>query len=277
MIELGKHNLLYVLRSTPPGLFLGDLQGGEVLLPNKYIPENIEVNDEIEVFIYKDSEDRIIATTLEPKIHLNEFAALLVKEVNDYGAFLDWGLEKDLMVPYREQTNRMREGECYVVYLYIDEESGRLAASNKVERYLDKGSVDLNVDDKVDLLVWMETDLGYNVIINNRYKGLLYQNEVFRKLEVGDFLAGYIKNIREDDKIDVCLQRQGFANIDSSAQAVLDKLKLNDGFLKLSDSSAPEEIMDVMEMSKKTFKKAIGTLYKQQRIKLTDEGIYLLG
>ncbi len=276
MIELGKHNLLYVLRSTVPGLFLGDLQGGEVLLPNKYIPENIQVNDEIEVFIYKDSEDRIIATTLEPKIYLNEFASLLVKEVNDFGAFLDWGLEKDLMVPYREQTQRMREGEHYVVFLYVDEESGRLAASNKVERYLDKGPVELSVGERVELLVWMETDLGYNTIINNRYKGLLYQNEVYKNIKVGDYLEGYIKNVREDDKIDVSLQRQGFANIDASAQAVLDKLQQGDGFLKLSDNSAPEEIMRVMEMSKKTFKKAIGTLYKQQRIKLTEDGIQLV-
>ncbi len=276
MIELGKHNLLYVLRKTPPGLFLGDLQGGEVLLPNKYVPENIDVNDEIEVFIYKDSEDRIIATTLEPKIYLNEFASLLVKEVNDYGAFLDWGLEKDLMVPYREQMQRMRAGEHYVVFLYVDEETGRLAASNKVERYLDRGIVDLTVGEEVDLLVWMETDLGYNTIINHRYKGLLYYNEVFRTVEVGDYLKGFVKTIREDGKIDVMLQRQGFANIDASAQLVLDKLIMADGFLKLSDNSSPEEIMNVMEMSKKTFKKAIGSLYKQERIRITEEGIYLL-
>lgn len=276
MIELGKHNLLYVLRKTPPGLFLGDLQGGEVLLPNKYIPENIDVNDELEVFIYKDSEDRIIATTLEPKIYLHEFASLLVKEVNDYGAFLDWGLEKDLMVPYREQMQRMRAGEYHVVFLYIDEETGRLAASNKIERYLDRGPVDLTVGEEVDLLVWMETDLGYNTIINNRYKGLLYYNEVFKNIEVGDYLKGFVKTIREDEKIDVSLQRQGYANIDASAQMVLDKLNMSDGFLKLNDNSSPEEIMNVMEMSKKTFKKAIGSLYKQQRIRIAEEGIYLL-
>jgi uncharacterized protein len=276
MIALGKHNVLYVLRKTPPGLFLGDLQGGEVLLPNKYIPENIDVNDEIEVFIYKDSEDRLIATTLEPKIYLNEFASLRVKEVNDYGAFLDWGLEKDLMVPYREQMQRMREGQDYVVFLYIDEETGRLAATNIVERYLDRGPVELNVGDQVDLLVWMETDLGYNTIVNHRYKGLLYYNEVFKKIQVGDHVQGYIKTIREDDKIDVSLQIQGFANIDASAQAVLDKLQRSNGFLNLSDSSSPEEIMEQMEMSKKTFKKAIGALYKQQRIGIEPNGIYLL-
>jgi uncharacterized protein len=162
------------------------------------------------------------------------------------------------------------------MFLYIDEETGRLAATNKIERYLDRGPVELNAGDQVDLLVWMETDLGYNTIVNHRYKGLLYYNEVFKQIQVGDQLKGYIKTIREDDKIDVSLQLQGVANIDASAQAVLDRLERSSGFLKLSDSSSPEEIMDVMEMSKKTFKKAIGSLYKQQRIRIEPDGIYLL-
>jgi uncharacterized protein len=276
MIELGKHNLLYVLRKTPPGLFLGDLQGGEVLLPNKYIPENIDVNDEIEVFIYKDSEDRIIATTLDPKIYLHEFAALRVKEVNDYGAFLDWGLEKDLMVPYREQTQRMRTGDYQVVYLYIDEETGRLAATNKVERYLDKGPVDLTEGEEVDLLVWMETDLGYNVIVNNRYKGLLYHDEIFKRIEIGDALKGFVKKVREDDKLDITIQKRGLESIDEGAQVVLEKLRATkEGMLKLSDKSSPEEIVEHFEMSKKTFKKAIGALYRQKIIRIENDGIYL--
>lgn len=276
MIEIGKHNRLIVLRNTSVGLYLGDQEGQDILLPIKYIPEGIDIDDEIDVFVYRDSEDRLIATTLEPRIQLNGFASLRVKDVNDFGAFLDWGLEKDLMVPYREQTTRMRVGQYQIVYLYVDETTGRLAATNKLDRFLNDESEELKEGQQVDLLVWTETDLGYNVVINQKYKGLLYKNQIFSVVEPGDEVTGYIKHIREDKKIDVSLQQEGFANIEVNAQIVLDKLKKNKGFLALTDDSSPEEIMDELQMSKKTFKKAIGTLYKQKLIALEDKGITLL-
>ncbi|MDF2455496.1 MAG: hypothetical protein K0R51_1489 [Cytophagaceae bacterium] len=276
MIEIGKRNRLIVLRNTSVGLYLGDEEGQDILLPIKYIPEGIDINDEIDVFVYRDSEDRLIATTLEPRIQLNGFASLRVKDVNDFGAFLDWGLEKDLMVPYREQMNRMRVGQYQIVYLYVDETTGRLAASNKLDRFLDPEPVGLTEGDQVDLLIWTETDLGYNVVINQKYKGLLYKNQIFSVVEPGDEVTGYIKLIREDNKIDVTLQKQGVAHIEDNAQIVLDRLKKNKGFLPLTDASSPEEIMDELQMSKKTFKKAVGTLYKQRLIKLEDNGITLL-
>lgn len=276
MIEIGKHNRLIVLRNTSVGLYLGDEEGQDILLPIKYIPEGIDINDEIDVFVYRDSEDRLIATTLEPRIQLNGFASLRVKDVNDFGAFLDWGLEKDLMVPYREQTTRMRVGQYQIVYLYVDETTGRLAATNKLDRFLEDETEDLKEGQQVDLLVWTETDLGYNVVINQRYKGLLYKNQIFSVVEPGDEVTGYIKHIRDDKKIDVSLQQQGFANIEVNAQIVLDRLKKNKGFLALTDNSSPEDIMDELQMSKKTFKKAIGTLYKQKLILLEDKGISLL-
>jgi uncharacterized protein len=275
MIEIGKQNRLVVLRNTSVGLYLGDEEGQDILLPIKYIPEGIDIDDEIEVFVYRDSEDRLIATTLEPRIKLNSFASLRVKDVNDTGAFLDWGLEKDLMVPYREQSSRMRVGQYQIVYLYVDETTGRLAASNKLDRFFEEEPTDLTEGQKVDLLVWTETDLGYNVVINQKYKGLLYKNQIFSVVEPGDEVTGYIKQVREDHKIDVTLQQQGFANIEANAQLVLDKLIKNKGFLALTDNSSPEEILEMLQMSKKTFKKAIGTLYKQQLIKLEDKGISL--
>jgi predicted RNA-binding protein (virulence factor B family) len=276
MIEIGKQNRLIVLRNTSVGLYLGDQEGQDILLPIKYIPEGIEVDDEIDVFVYRDSEDRLIATTLEPRIQLNGFASLRVKDVNDFGAFLDWGLEKDLMVPYREQMNRMHVGQYQIVYLYVDETTGRLAASNKLDRFLEEEPVGLSEGEKVNLLIWTETDLGYNVIVNQKYKGLLYKNQIFSIVEPGDEVTGYIKQIREDHKLDVTLHQQGFAGIEANAQLVLDKLKKNNGFLALTDNSSPEDILDILQMSKKTFKKAVGTLYKQRLVELNDKGISLI-
>jgi uncharacterized protein len=278
MIELGKINKLKAIRLTPPGMYLAE-EGNEeevVLLPNKYIPVDFKVDQEIEVFIYRDSEDRLIATTLEPKIKLNEIACLEVKEVNDHGAFLDWGLEKDLMVPYREQQKKMRAGEKYLVYLYLDTDSDRLAATSKIDRFLEWDDLTVQIGDKVDLMVGESTDLGVNVIINNIHKGLIYRNEIFKKIFPGDKVIGYIKDIRDDGKIDVSLQMQGFRNIDPSAEIVLEKLKANKGFLKLNDASDPEDIMHKLQMSKKTFKKAIGVLFKQRLISIEEDGIHLL-
>jgi len=273
MIELGKYNTLEVRRKTSVGLFLSDREGNELLLPNKYIPEGIEIGEEIKVFIYKDSEDRIIGTTLTPKVFLHQFAYMKVEMISQHGAFLDWGLEKQLFVPFREQARKMEEGKWYIIYMYRDEESDRLVASSKINGYLDNDELTVKVGDQVDILICESTDLGINVIINNIHKGLIYHNELFAKVNIGDIRKGYIKNIREDNKIDVQLQKQGYGNVEPSAQIILEKLKANGGFLELTDASAPEDIAKQLEMSKKTFKKAIGSLYKNHLINIEQTGI----
>ncbi|WP_435354711.1 CvfB family protein [Emticicia sp. SJ17W-69] len=276
MLHLGIKNTLRILRGTTVGMFLGDEEGNDVLLPKKYVPEDAIVGDDIEVFIYKDSEDRIIATTLEPKIQLNEFACLQVRAVTGIGAFLDWGLEKDLFVPFREQNKKMEEGKWYVVYLYLDEETDRLVASCKINRYFEKENIDLAIGQEVDLLVFEETDMGMNVIINGKYKGLIYENQIFQRIKIGTQTKGYIKNIREDKRIDVSLQKQGYENVEPNAERILEKLKANNGFLDITDKSDANYVMYQLEMSKKTFKKAIGALYRQRIIRLEDDGIYLV-
>ena len=276
MLHLGIKNTLHILRGTTVGMFLGDDEENDVLLPKKYIPEDAVVGDDIEVFIYKDSEDRIIATTLEPKIQLNQFACLQVKAVTAIGAFLDWGLEKDLFVPFREQNKKMEEGKWYVVFLYLDEETDRLVASCKVNRYFEKENIDLTIGQEVDLLVFEETEMGLNVIINGKYKGLIYENEIFQRIKIGTSTKGYIKNIREDNRIDVSLQKQGYENIEPNAERILTKLKANNGFLDITDKSDANYVMYQLEMSKKTFKKAVGALYRQRIIRLDEDGIYLV-
>ena len=277
MIEIGKYNVLEVLRDTSSGLFLGgdEEEDQDVLLPGNYIPEGTSIGDKIEVFIYNDSEDRVIATTLKPKITLHQFACLQVKMVTKMGAFLDWGLNKDLFVPFREQNGRMQEGRYYVVYLYLDKETNRLVASSKVNRFLYNQALTVEEGEEVDVLFWETTDLGMNVIINHVHKGLVYHNELFSKVKPGDIRKGYIKKIREDNKIDVTLQKPGYQNTEPNAQRILSKLKEEDGFLPLGDHSSPAEITRQLEMSKKTFKKAIGLLYKQRVIRLEKDGIYL--
>lgn len=276
MLHLGIKNTLRILRGTTVGFFLGDDEENDVLLPKKYIPEDAVVGDDIEVFIYRDSEDRIIATTLEPKIQLNEFACLQVRSVTGIGAFLDWGLEKDLFVPFREQNKKMEEGKWYVVFLYLDEETDRLVGSCKVNRYFEKENIDLEIGQEVDLLVFEETDLGLNAVINNKYKGLIYENEIFQRVKIGTCTKGFVKNIREDNRIDLSLQKQGYENVEPNAQRILEKLKANNGFLDVTDKSDANYVMYQLEMSKKTFKKAVGALYRQRIIRLEDDGIYLV-
>jgi predicted RNA-binding protein (virulence factor B family) len=276
MFEIGKFNRLKALRLTPPGMFLGkDGEEEVVLLPHRYIPPTLVVGDEVDVFIYLDSEDRLIATTQKPKIQLNQFACLEVKDVNKVGAFLDWGLDKDLMVPFSEQKRNMKKGESYLVYLFLDEESNRLVATSKIEPFLEKETIELSEGEEVDLLIGESSDIGVNVIINNRYKGLIYHNEIFHNIYSGDRTKGYIKAVREDRKIDVSLQQQGFKNIDRTAEILLQKLKANEGYLDLHDDSDPGEIMVRLQMSKKSFKKAVGLLYKKRLIVLEPQGIRL--
>ncbi len=276
MLFIGKYNHLVIDRLTSVGFFLTDEQEEEVLLPNKYITDEMHLGDTVKVFVYNDSEDRPVATTETPRIIRNEFALLQVKDINEFGAFLDWGLEKDLFVPFREQPERMMIGEWYLVFLYLDPKTGRLVASSRIGRYLDNERLTVKQDDEVDLIVWRKTDLGYNVIINHFHSGLIYANEVFRKLEPGDQMKGYVKMIRDGNKLDISLEKPGYASIEPNADKIVDILKKEGGFLPLADHSSPEEITKRMQMSKKVFKKAIGALYKKGVIRIADDGIHLL-
>lgn len=275
MINLGVYSSLAVLRSAEQGFYLGDDSGESVLLPNKYIPEGARIGDTLNVFIYNDSEDRIIATTLVPKVTLNKFACLEVVSVTGNGAFLDWGLAKDIFVPFNEQSKKLEVGQFAIAYLYLDTLTNRLAASCKPNKFLETENLEVKENEEVELLIAERTDIGINVIINDRYKGILYQNEIFRTLTYGDRVKGYIKKIREDKKIDVSLEKQGYVKVRSHEENILEKLKTNKGFLPLNDYSSPEEITAALEMSKKTFKKAIGALFKQRKIRIEEKGIYL--
>ena len=277
MIHLGDFVELSILRQASVGLFLGNDQGDEVLLPNKYCSEEMRTGESVRVFVYRDSEDRIIATTLRPKILINEFALLKVTAVSEVGAFLDWGLEKELLVPFREQRQRMEEGRWYIVYLDLDHKTDRLFASNKVDKFLQNEEITVSKGEEVDLLVLQKTDLGYAVIINHNHRGLVYENEIFKELNIGDQLKGYVKNIREDNKIDISLQAIGYNHSnDANSELIYSILSENDGFLAVTDKSTPEEIYTQFGISKKAFKKSIGTLYKQRIISLQSDGIKLL-
>jgi uncharacterized protein len=275
MIEIGKYNTLQIARSTKVGLYLTDGKT-DILLPNKYIPNTFEIGEDITVFVYLDHEERPVATTLEPYIFLNEFALLRVNYVNQVGAFMNWGMEKDLFVPFKEQARTMEQGKRYLIYMYLDEKTNRLVGSSKTNQFLTNENITVENGEEVDLIVSHITDVGINVIINEKHKGLLYKNEVYDDLRTGDRIVGFIKHIRPDGKIDVSITRLGFEKIEPSAQNILDELKASRGFLRLNDDSHPEDIKTVLKMSKKTFKKAIGTLYKQKLIEIKEDGIYLV-
>ena len=275
MITIGVDNKLEIARSTSIGLYLTDGEN-DVLLPNKYVPEHYEIGDEITVFVYLDHEERPISTTLEPYIYLNEFSLLKVNYINEFGAFLDMGLEKDLFVPFKEQARPMTQGGWYLIYMYLDEKTNRLVGSSRLNQFLNNDELTVEEGEEVDLVVSHITDMGINVIINEKHKGLIYKNELFEELRTGDRIIGYIKKIREGNKIDVARTKIGFDGVLSSAEIILEELGKNNGFLGLSDASHPEDIKTVLNMSKKTFKKAIGTLYKEKQIDIKDNGIYLV-
>lgn len=279
MLEIGKYNTLTILRDTKVGLFLGNTTDDkdDILLPNKYVPKVFEIGEEITVFVYLDHEERPVATTLQPYILVNEFALLRVNYINQIGAFMDWGMEKDILVPFKEQARPMEKGKRYLVYLYLDEKTNRLVASSKTNQFLSNENITVEKGEEVDLIVSHITELGINVIINEKHKGLLYKDEVYdESIRTGDRAVGYIKNIRPDGKIDVSLQKQGYENIEPNAEKIVDELRASRGFLRLNDNSHPEDIKTVLKMSKKTFKKAIGSLYKDKLIEIKDDGIYLV-
>ncbi len=277
VLEIGRLNTLRVVKEVEFGMYLdGGETYGEILLPLKYVPENCKPEDELEVFIYFDSEDRIIATTEKPYAMVNEFALLKCVATTRVGAFLDWGLSKDILVPFREQKQNMEEGNSYMVHIYLDDESQRIVASAKLDKFLDLFSHHFEEDQEVDLIIINKTDLGYNAIIDESHLGMLYHNEVFQTLKSGDEVKGFIKKIRTDDKIDLCLQKGGFEKIDSFAQTLINDLVDSNGFLDINDKSSAEEISKRYGVSKKTFKKAVGTLYKKRMISIEENGIRLV-
>lgn len=275
MVEIGKYNTLTVVKIVDFGVYLDGGERGEILMPKEYVPANCFPDDEVRVFVYFDSEDRIVATTEVPYVKVGEFAFLKVVAVSHVGAFLDWGLRKDLLVPFREQRDPMVEGKSYLVYAYADKASDRIVASTKVDKYLDQVFPEYEVNEEVDILIARKTDLGYAVIINNMHWGLIYDNEVFQIIKIGQKMKGYIKAIREDEKIDVSLQTPGYAKIEGLAGVILEKIKDYDGILDLSDKSDPEEIYRVFGCSKKNYKKALGTLFKQGLIEINDTEVRL--
>lgn len=280
MSLIGKNVNLEVLRSTEIGLFLDteDRNYNGILLPKRYVPKGVEVGDFIDVFIYRDSEDRIIATRLEPYIKIGEFAYLTVNKIESYGAFLDWGLPKDLFVPVSQQRSSMVNDGYYLVYAYLDKQTDRIAATAKVHKYLQIEAEDLEVGQEVDLLICDETELGVRVIVNNRFWGLIYHNEIFQNIAEGQKTKGYVKSIRvEDHKLDISLTKQGMEEVKDARSLIIEALHDANGFLPLHDKSAPEAIYEELEMSKKVFKKAIGNLYKDKMIAIKKDGIYLVG
>lgn len=292
-MELGELNKLHILRFRSNGCYLGEFDGdpaditddvdpsedpfGEgILLPQRYVKEGMSLGDELSVFVYTDSEDRIVATTERPKIMLHEFASLKVKSVTPVGAFLDWGLKKDLFVPYAEQAKKLEEENMAVVFLYLDEQTGRLVGTSKIDNVVDNENIVVEDGQEVKILVYKETPLGYKAIINDENVGLLYRTELNQRVKIGEYYTAYIKKVREDQKIDLTLDIQGVDIIEPSAKSLLVKIQAQGGSIPFNDKSDPEAIRTHFKMSKKTFKKAIGALYKQHLIEIKEDGIYLI-
>lgn len=276
MIQLGKYQELTILRETDPGLFLGDAEDNEILLPHRYKPESYEVGERIRVFVYLDNEERPIATTEEPFITLNQFAYLHCSAVTKHGAFMDWGLMKQLFVPFKEQARPMKKGNWYIVYLYLDEKTNRLVGSSKTNKFLNNEQVDVAKYDEVDILVTHITDKGANAIINGKFKGLIYLQDIFEDIRTGDKMKAYVRKVRPDKKVDLVLQPEGYKSIEPNANYLLDELKAAGGFLPFHDKTDPETIKNELGLSKKSFKKAIGSLYRDKQIVIKNDGIELV-
>ncbi len=275
MVKVGEYNLLAVSRYADFGVFLEDGKDG-LLLPKRFVPKGTRVGDKINAFVYHDSEDRLIATTLAPKAIVGEIALLQVVTVTQQGAFLDWGLMKDLFVPSSKQISGMRVGGWYLVKLYIDEQTGRIAATEKIDQLLSNEPLTVKEKDLVQLTVYRRTDIGYMVIINNIHSGMLHHNEIYRNIKEGDKFEGFIKTIRPDNKIDVAAGKPGYQRVEDETGKILRLLEENNGYLPYYDKSSPEEIYSFFGMSKKTFKMTTGNLYKQKKITFTETGIKLV-
>ena len=274
-VILGKYNQLEVVKEVDFGIYLDGGDDGEILLPTRYVPEGCKPGDMLNVFIYLDNEERLIATTLQPLVQVDEFACLEVAWVNEYGAFLDWGLMKDLFVPFREQKMKMQKGHRYVIHAHVDEDSYRIMASAKVEKFLSKEMPSYQPGEEVEVMAWQKTDLGYKVIVDNQFSGLVYQKEIFKALEPGMKMQAYVRQVREDGKIDLTLQKDGMGKVGDFSAELLQYIKSQGGHTPLNDKSAAEDIYDTFGVSKKTFKKAVGDLYKKRLIVLVEDGIRL--
>jgi uncharacterized protein len=274
-VEIGRLNRLKIVKELSFGDYLDGGSYGEILLPKKYVPTRAKIDDIVEVFVYFDSNDCIIATTEKPYAMVGEFACLAVVAVNSVGAFLDWGLMKDLFVPYREQKEKLRENITYPVYVYYDQKSKRIAATTRIARFLDNEPAKYEVTEEVDLLICAKEEIGYKAIINNAHRGILYENEVFQTLKLGQHVKGFIKKIRSDGKIDLCLEKPGYEKIGGLAEIIFAQLQKQGGFISLNEKSSPDLIYKAFKVSKKTYKKAIGALYKQRLITIDDKGIHL--
>ncbi len=275
-IKLGRFNTLEVVKAVDFGMYLDGGDDGEILLPARYVPEDCQVGDWLRVFLYLDIDERLVATTLTPLAQVGEFACLEVAWINQYGAFLNWGLMKDLFVPFGEQKMKMQVGRMYVVHVHLDEDSYRIVASAKVDRYLSKEIPTYEAGEEVDILIWQKTDLGFKAIIDNKYSGLLYDSEIFQQLHTGITMKAFVKQIREDGKIDLELQKAGFKKVDEFSKVLLQYIKDRGGRITLNDKSPAEEIYDVFGVSKKTFKKGVGDLYRGRFIVLDKDGIELV-
>jgi len=276
LANIGRNNLLEVIKLENHGAYLQGGWLGEILLPKRYVPEDCEIGDPLNVFIYLDSEDRYIATTQTPKAQVGEVAYLKCISVNQTGAFFDWGLPKDLLVPFSEQHKPLKEGVSYLVYLFSDDETHRIAGSTKLNKYIERNPGGYIQGQAVTLHINEKTDIGYSAIIDHHDWGVLFYSDVVKPLKIGQKVSGFIKRIREDGKIDLSLHAPGFAKIDSLAEIVLALLHKNSGYLALSDKSPPEDIYEKLSASKKSYKTAIGTLYKKKLIRIEKDGIYLI-
>lgn len=275
MIKIGKNNNLKVVKKVDFGLYLDGGESGEILLPKRYVDESMEVGDELDVFIYCDSEDRLVATTEKPLIEVGEFGLLKAVEVNRVGAFMEWGLQKDLLVPFREQSQEIRVGGSYVVYAFLDNATKRIVGSTKLNKYVGNRIPRYSEGDTVDILAVHKTDLGYKVIVDNLFWGMIYNNDLFDPLSPGDRIPAYVKTVREDGKIDVTLRERGGERVFQLANRIMGYLRDAGGEMALSDSSSPDEIKAVFQCSKKDFKKALGYLYKKGKILIADGGVTL--
>jgi len=276
MADLGKFNTLFVITLNDKGAYLDAGELGEVLLPKSLLPENCVAGSQVRVFLYKDSADRVAATTQPPLAEVDQFASLKVAAINKMGAFLDWGLPKELLVPFNEQHTEMEVGKYYLVRIYLDLRTERIVASSKLDKFIDIWPADYQKWDKVDLIIGGKTDLGFKAIINNLHWGLLYDNEIFQPLRIGKKVTGYIKQVREDERIDLSLSRPGEGKVNDFSQRLIDYIAEHNGVSPLHDKSAPEDIQKALGVSKKTFKATVGNLLKKGKVKITTEGITLI-
>ena len=277
MIKIGNYNRLPVVKTVEFGVYLDGGNGVEILLPARYVADPVQPGDELDVFVYTDSEDRLIATTDRPLVSVGEFAYLRVVEVNRVGAFLDWGLPKDLLCPYREQRIKMMPSDEYLVYVYLDDTTKRIVASAKIEKFIGNTIPDYQRGSKVKALVWQRTDIGYRVIVDNLFYGMLYFNEVSRQLSAGEIVEAYVKNVRDDGKVDLTLKGDASDRIHALGKRILDRLHECGGRIAIGDASSPDVIRDEFGCSKKDFKKAVGHLFKARVIAVEPDGIRLVG